>query len=280
MTNLESILKSRHYFVNKGPSSQGYGFSSSHVWMWKLNYKESWVQKNWCFWTVVLEKTLESPLDCKEIQPVHPIGNQSRIHWKDWCWSWSSNTLATWCEELTHWKRPWWWERLKAGREGDDRGWDGWMASPTQWTWLWVSPGSWWWTGRPGVLQSMKLQRVGHDWGTELNWRERIRAPIFFSTLIFLKAYEQSPSFLSLCGILEETSTYVIFIDTFPVHSSLVDDAKGSAGVSPESLVGNSLISTPSVLSCPACQVWPPLTVFLLLAQFSLLCLVLYDLGI
>ena len=64
-----------------------------------------------------------------------------RIHWKDWCWSWSTNTLATWCEELTHWKRPWCWERLKAGGEGDDRGWDGWMALPTQWTWVWASSG-------------------------------------------------------------------------------------------------------------------------------------------
>ena len=79
MTNLDSILKSRHYFVNKGPSSQSYGFSSSHVWMWELDYKESWVPKNWCFWTVVLEKTLESLLDCKEIQPVHPKGDQSWI---------------------------------------------------------------------------------------------------------------------------------------------------------------------------------------------------------
>ena len=73
----EHIKKKKHYFVNKGPSSQGYGFSSGHVWMWELDYKESWVPKNWCFWTVVLEKTLESPLDCKEIQPVHPKGNQS-----------------------------------------------------------------------------------------------------------------------------------------------------------------------------------------------------------
>ena len=79
MTNPDSILKSRGYFVNKGPSSQGYGFSSSHVWMWELVYKESWVPKNWWFWTVVLEKTLESPLDCKEIQPVHPKGNQSWV---------------------------------------------------------------------------------------------------------------------------------------------------------------------------------------------------------
>ena len=88
--------------------------------------------------------------------------------WKDW--SWSSNTLATWCEELPHLKRSWCWERLKAGGEVDNRGWDGWMASPTQWTWVWVNSGSWWWTERPGVLQSMGSQRVGHDWVTELNW--------------------------------------------------------------------------------------------------------------
>ena len=89
--------------------------------------------------------------------------NQSmNIHWKDWCWSWNSNTLATWCRELTHLKRPWCWERLKVGGEGDDRGWDGWMASLTQWTWVWVGSGSWWWTGRPGMLQSMGSQRVEH----------------------------------------------------------------------------------------------------------------------
>ena len=89
------------------------------------------------------------------------------IHWKDWRWSWNSSHLATWCEELTHWKRPWCWERLSAGGEGDDRGWDGWMASLTQWTWVWVNSGSWWWTGRPGVLQSMKSQRAEHDLATE-----------------------------------------------------------------------------------------------------------------
>ena len=88
------------------------------------------------------------------------------VHWKDWSWGWNSNTLATWCEELTHLKRPWCWERSRAG-EGDDRGWDGWMASPTQWTWVWVNSGSWWWTGKPGVLQSMGSQRVGQDRATE-----------------------------------------------------------------------------------------------------------------
>ena len=95
----------------------------------------------------------------------------NRVHWKDWCWSWNSNTLATWCEELTHWRRPWCWERLKAG-EGADRRWDGWMASPTQWTWVWVNSESWWWTGMPGVLQSVGLQRVRHDWATQLNWTD------------------------------------------------------------------------------------------------------------
>ena len=96
------------------------------------------------------------------------------IHWKDWCWSWSVNTLATWWIEPTHWKRSWCWERLKAGGKGDDRGWDGWIASPTQWTWVWASSRSWWWTGRPEVLPSMGLQRVRHDWVTELNWTEAL----------------------------------------------------------------------------------------------------------
>ena len=90
------------------------------------------------------------------------------IHWKDWCWSWNSNALVTWCKKLTHLKRPWWCERLKVGGEGDDRGGDGWKASSTQYTWVWVNSESWWWTGRPGVLQSMGLQRVGHNWVTEL----------------------------------------------------------------------------------------------------------------
>ena len=110
------------------------------------------------------------------------------IHWKDWCWS--SNTLATWCEELTHLKSPWCWERLKAGGEKNDRGWDGWMASPTQWTWIWVNSGSWWWTGRPGVLQSMGLQSRTRlsDW-TELNWTDTKSTPSLFnhpSLVLFL----------------------------------------------------------------------------------------------
>ena len=170
MTNLDS-KKQRHYFVNKGPSSQGYGFSSSHVWMWELDCEESWALKNWCFWTVVLEKTLESPLDCKKIQPAHPKGDQSWVfvgRTDAKAETPLANPLATSCKKLTHWKRLWCWEWLEAG-EGDDRRWDGWMASPTRWTWAWVNSGSWWRTGRPGVLLFMEPQRVRHDWATELN---------------------------------------------------------------------------------------------------------------
>ena len=166
------IQKQKHYFANKGPSSQGYGFSSSHVWMWELDCEESWAPKNWCFWTVVLEKILESPLDCKEIQPVHPKGDQSWVFWEAWCWSWNSSTLATSCEELTHLKKLLCWERLKVGGQGDDREWDGWMASPTQWIRVWVDSSSWWGTGRPAVLQFMESQRVRHNWVTELNWTQ------------------------------------------------------------------------------------------------------------
>ena len=159
----QHIKKQRHYFANKGSSSQGYCFSNGHVWMWELDYQESWVPKNWCFWTMVLEKTLESPLDCKEIQQVHPKGDQSWVFIRRTDAEAESPILCTPHVELTYWKRPWCWERLKAGAEGDDRGWDGWTASLTRWTWVWVNSGSWWWTGRPGVLQSLGSQRVRHN---------------------------------------------------------------------------------------------------------------------
>ena len=277
----QNIKKQGYYSARKGLSSQSYGFSSSHVWICELDYKEEWVLKNWYFGTVVLEKTLESPLDCKEIKPVNPKGNESwifigrtdakaeasilwppdvknqligkdpdagkdrrqeekgmtenvtvrwhhgfngcdfepipgdsegqrnlahwspwghkeldskrlsakelmflncgvgensqeslgqqgdqtsqpkrkwilNIHWEDWYWS--SNTVATWYKEPARWKRPWCWERLKARGEMGNRGWDGWMASPTQWTWVWTSSRRWWRTGKPGGLQS---------WGSE-----------------------------------------------------------------------------------------------------------------
>ena len=130
--------------------------------MLELDHKEGWAPKNWCFRTAVLEKTLESPWQrssqsiLKEINPEYSL--------EGLLLSWSSNTLATWCEEVTHLKRPRCWERLKAGGEGHDRGCDGWMASQTQRTWVWVESRSWWWTGKPGVLQFMGSQRVGHDW--------------------------------------------------------------------------------------------------------------------
>ena len=162
----------RYYFAIKGPSSQGYGFSSSHVWMWELDCEESWVPENWCFWTVVLEKTLESPLDCKEIRPVHPKVDQS--------WVFFGRTDANAATPILWpphgkswliWKRPWCWEGLGAGGEGDNRGWDGWMTSLTRCTWVWVDSGSWWWTSRPGMLRFMGSQRVACNW-TELNGSE------------------------------------------------------------------------------------------------------------
>ena len=92
------------------------------------------------------------------------------VLWKNWYWGWNSSTFTTSCDELTHWKRLWCWEGLGAGGKGDDRGWDGLMASLTRRVWVWVNSGSWWWTGSPGVLQFMESQRVGHSWATELNW--------------------------------------------------------------------------------------------------------------
>ena len=136
--------------------------------MWELDYKESWALKNWCFWTAVFEKILESPLDCKEIQTVHSEGDQP------WDFFGRNDAKAEapvlWAPDAKNWltrKDP------DAGKdwrqEGANRGWRGWMASLTQWAWVWVSSGSWWWTGKPGVLQPMGSQRVGHDWETELN---------------------------------------------------------------------------------------------------------------
>ena len=153
-------------------SVKDYGFSKGHVWMWDLDCEEGWALKNWCFLTVALEKTLESPLNCKEIQPVHSKGDQSWVFIGRTDAKAETPTLATSWEELTHLKRPWCWERLKAGEEGDDRGWDGWMASLTQWTWFWVNSENWWWTGRPGMLCFMGSEKVRHDWVTEMNWTE------------------------------------------------------------------------------------------------------------
>ena len=141
--------------------------------MWELDCEESWVLKNWCFWTVVLKKTLENPLDSsrrsnqsilKEISPEYSLeGLILKLklqYFGHLVWN------------LTHWKRPWCWKRLKAEGEGDNREWDCWMASLTQCTWVWIGSRSWWWTGKPSMLQSMGLQRVGQHWTIELNWTE------------------------------------------------------------------------------------------------------------
>ena len=151
ITNLDGIKKQRHHFADKGPSSQSDGFSSSHVRMWELDYKESWAPKNWCFWTMVLEKTLECPLDRKEIKPVNSKENQSWIVIRGTDSEVEAPIL--WSPHTKNWPtgKDWCWERFKAGGEGDDRGWDGWMASLTQWTWVWASSGSWWWTWKHAV---------------------------------------------------------------------------------------------------------------------------------
>ena len=140
--------------------------------MWELDYKESWAPKNWFFWTVVLQKTLESPLDCKEIQQVHPK--------RDQCWVFIGSVQLMLRLKLQYFGHLMWRTgslektlmlgKIEGRRRGDDRGWDGWMASPTQWTWVWVNFGSWWWTGRPGMMQFMGSQIVGQDWETELKW--------------------------------------------------------------------------------------------------------------
>ena len=152
--------------------------------------KKSWSPKNW---TVVLEKTFESPLDCKEIQPVHPKGNQSWIFTGRTDGEAETPILGP--PDAKNWliSKTLMLGRLKAGGEGDDRGWDGWMASLTQWTWVWASSGGWWWTGRPGVLQSMWSQRAGHYWATELELDSCALYPGMLSqgrefTLIFLEA--------------------------------------------------------------------------------------------
>ena len=187
MTNLDSIFKSRDITL---PTKVH--LVKAMVFPVVMYGCESWtVKKAECWRIVAFElwcwRRLLSPLDCKDIQPVYR---------KDWCWSWNSNTLATSCDELTHWKRPWCWEGLGA-EEGDARGWDGWMASLTQWTWVWVNSRSWLWTGRPGVLWFMGSQGVGHDLVTELNWTETVLKRRDFSSLLPVLSFPDTLPFLS-----------------------------------------------------------------------------------
>ena len=161
MTSLDSIEKQRHYSANKGLYSKGCGLPSGHVQWWELDCKESRMPKNWCLQTLVLEKTPQSPLDSKEIKPVSLNGDQP------WTFTGRADAeagapvvLVIWCEQMTHWKSLWCWERLRAEEEGV-RGWDGWTASPMQWTWTWTNSRRWWGIGRPHVLQSRESDTTG-----------------------------------------------------------------------------------------------------------------------
>ena len=166
----QCIKKQRHYFADKGPSSQSHGFTC-HVWMRELDHQEGWAQENWCFWTVVLEKTLESPLDCKEIKPVHPKWNQSWI----FIGRTDAETPILWpggqrIRRTDSLEKTLMLGKVEGGRR---RGWQRmkWLDGITDLMDMSLSKlRSWWWTGKPGVLQSMGSQRVGHDWATELNW--------------------------------------------------------------------------------------------------------------
>ena len=167
MTNLDSILKSRDITLStKVCLVKAVAFPLVMYWCkkaecWRIDAFELWCWRR--LLRVPWTARRSNQFILKEISPEYSL--------KDWCWSWSSNTSTTWWEELTHSKRPWCWEWLKVGGEGDDRGWDGWMASLTWWTWVWVSSRSWWWTGKPGAAV-LGSQRVRHDWMTELNWTE------------------------------------------------------------------------------------------------------------
>ena len=171
-TNLDRVLKSRDITLPTKVcvvKAMVFPVVMYECETWTIKKAECWRTDAlvlWCWrrllrvpWTA--RRSNQSVL--KEISP-------GFVHWKDWWWSWNSSTLATSCEELTHWKRLWCWEGLGAGGEGDNRGWDGWMASLTRWMWVWVNSGSWWWIGRHGVLWFMGSQRIRHDWATELNW--------------------------------------------------------------------------------------------------------------
>ena len=173
----QHIKKQRHYFADKGPSSnQSYAFSSSHVQMWELDHKEGWAPKNWCFLAVVLQQTLESPMDCK-FKPVCPKGNKLNVHWKDWCWSWSSNTLATWCEELISLEKT-----LMLGKIEDRRrrGWQkmSWLGGITDsMAWVWGNSRRSWRTGKSGVLQTMRVSK-------SQTWQSNWTTPMSFLTIV------------------------------------------------------------------------------------------------
>ena len=196
MTNLDSILKSRDITLStKVPLIKAtvfpvvmYGCESWTI--KKAEHRRIDAFELWCWrrllrvpWTA--RRSNQSIL--KEISPGYPLeGLMLKLE---------LHILATSCEELTHWKRLWCWEGLGAGGEGDDRGWDGWMASPTRCTWVWVNSGSLWWTGRPGVLRFMGSQRIGHDWVTELNWTDNTEKQLL--SLIYKQEMTEDQRFIA-----------------------------------------------------------------------------------
>ena len=154
----QCIQNQSYHFADKALSSQSYSFSSSHIRMWELDRKKKLNSEELMPLNYSAGKDSWESLEQQGYQISHSSRKSTlNTHWKNWYWSWSSSTLATWWEEPTAWTELWWWARLKAKGEEGDRGWDGWMASPTQWTWVWVN------SGRPGMLQSIMSQRVIHD---------------------------------------------------------------------------------------------------------------------
>ena len=169
MTNLDSVLKSRDITLpTKVYIVQAMIFFSSHVWMWELDCKNGWVLKNWCFWTVMLEKTLESPLDSKELKPVDPKGNQLWIFIGRTDTEAETPVLCHLMRRANSLEKTLMLGKIEGRRRRDDRGWDGWMASPTRWTWVWASSQSWRWTGRPGCCSPWG--RKESDTTERLNW--------------------------------------------------------------------------------------------------------------
>ena len=167
MTNLDSVFKSRDITFLKEVCVVKVVIFPVEKWMWQLDQKESWVPKNWCFWIVMLEKTLRVPWTARRSNQSILMEINSEYSLEGLMLKLKLQYLGLLMQEQTHWKRPRCWERLKA-REGDNRGWDGWMASPTQWTWVWAISARWWWTGKPRVLQSMGLQ----SWTWLSGWTE------------------------------------------------------------------------------------------------------------
>ena len=180
LTSLSMIISRSGLSCCKWHYSSGHGWATFSSLHFTYTHIYIYVYKYMCIYIYICNSAMKYfwdellPLDCKKVKPANPKGNQS---WR------YSNTLATWCEELTSLKRPWCWEKLKAGREGDNRGWCGWMAPLTQWTWVWVNSRRWRRIGKPGVLQSMGSQRVGHDWATELNWSSPLWLSYQFHTI-------------------------------------------------------------------------------------------------